>query len=54
MRKYKLAFTNAPTVWKSNDLDFLIQKVEFFNSCRSGVKAKPRVICCNTGVIVYE
>ena len=38
----------------SNDLDFLIKKVELYNTFRSGVRAKPRIIEIKTGRIVYD
>lgn len=52
---YKLCTVNNPDgIFKTNKLEFLIKKVEFFNSFRVGVKAKVKVICCKTGRVVYD
>ena len=52
---YKLCTIYMPDcVYKTSDLEFLIKKVEFFNSFRNGVRAKPKIICCKTGRVVYE
>lgn len=52
---YKLCTTICPDgVFKTDNLEFLIKKVEFFNSFRNGVQAKPKVVCCKTGCVVYE
>lgn len=54
MKKYKIALGLNSFWFFSDDLEFLVQKVEFFYSFRNGVRAKPKIICNKTGRVVYE
>jgi hypothetical protein len=54
MKQYKMMLRSNDFWFYSDNLEFLIKKVEFFNTFRNGVRSKPKVVCCKTGRVVYE
>jgi len=43
--KYKMTLGLNNFWFFSGDLQFLTQKIEFFNTFRNGVRAKTKIIC---------
>ena len=52
--KYRLVLNSDSFWFYSNDLVFLIEKVEFFYSFRDGVRNKPYIVETQTGLIIYD
>ena len=53
-KRYRLKANDSYLGFSSDNLDYLIKQVEFFNSFRRGLKSKPRIIEIKTGRVVYD